>query len=440
MRIAINGAQTQRAFNEACDIFNVEVKKKDLRVPGFRAGAKLPYKYLYEIFGETQVKEICANLLVQQIQEEAEKTGLMFVGRGRVTNFNGDDFVAGKTHVIDLECDLWPDIVYKGEKGYKGLVVTVEGKPLETEKREQVKMSIRERYKVLEDTEAGHAAQQGDVVVANMQGFEKTSSGGKGAPLPAIAVGDRVEIPLEQGKFMAGFMEGLLGAKVGEVRTVPVQFPVRERGPGASLSGKEAIFEVSVVAVKIKTLPEWNNELAARVREGLTLETLEKEVDDAVRGDNASARDSARNDALAAALVEATVIDKLPESAIEENTQSRFQEMLLDFRDQGTTEAQLEEMSTPENYTKYRKLSRPNVEKVVKLSMAFKDIAEKEGLAVTPEEVEDQYNMISVQATQKGEPVPDKDKARPEIENVLLRNKVFEFLAGHASVTWLESA
>ena len=64
-----------------------------IQVPGFRPGAKLPVSYLYQMFGETNVKGLCASLLGEDIQTEADKTGLVLVGRGRIVDFNIDIFV-----------------------------------------------------------------------------------------------------------------------------------------------------------------------------------------------------------------------------------------------------------------------------------------------------------------------------------------------------------
>jgi Bacterial trigger factor protein (TF) len=138
MRVALSGAQTQSAFAKSCDLFNDEVKNRDYKVAGFRKGAKLPPAYLYQMFGEDKVKLLCGNLLSEEIQDECEKIGLMFVGRGRITNFYEDQFVAGKPHVLEIECDLWPEIDY-GAKGYKGLTVTVNTSPIDMEKYAQVK-------------------------------------------------------------------------------------------------------------------------------------------------------------------------------------------------------------------------------------------------------------------------------------------------------------
>lgn len=164
-------------------------------------------------------------------QDECEKTGLKFVGRGRITQFNELAYTAGKPHVIEIECDIWPDITYSGENGYKGLKITVTKSDVDIEKFEKVKKSILERYRILTPTDATHVAKAGDIVVVNMrvsyelghsnlphstlyrtryqqsyyqllrhilllhkQGYEQNDDGTKGTPLPSVASGDNVEV------------------------------------------------------------------------------------------------------------------------------------------------------------------------------------------------------------------------------------------------------
>lgn len=439
LSVTVSGESTQKAFNTACDGFNEEVKRRGLKIQGFRPGAKLPPLYLYQIFGEDQVKQFCGTLLASDIQDECEKTGLMFVGRGRITNFYGNDYVPGKTHTIDLECDLWPEINYSGPDGYKGISVTVaKDQSVDVAKKEAVKKSIRDRYKVVVPKPAEYIAELGDVVVVNMKGYEKSADGSKGAPLPSVAKGDSVEFALEKGKFMEGLVENIAGCRAGEKKSVSVKFPAKLGGAGASLGGTEAIFDIEVLEVKSSTVPEWNEELAARIRDGMTLADLENQVTQAVEGDMNKGVETARNDALANALVAITEVSQLPESLMEENTQQKFQQMLYDFKEQGATQEQIDEMATPDGYKRYREVSKKNVEKVVKLGMIFRDIAEKEKLVVTEAEVVEQLDMLKAQAKQKNEPVPDESRARDEIENVLLRNKVFDFIASHSKITWTD--
>ena len=95
-------------------------------------------------------------------------------------------------------------------------------------------------------------------------------------------------------------------------------------------------------------------------------------------------------------------------------------------------------MASEENYVRYKEISRPNVNKIVILGMAFRDIAEKEGIAVEPQEVQEQLDSINIQAKQKGESPPDQRAAADEIMNVLLRRKVFDMLAQGATITWID--
>jgi trigger factor len=445
MIVTVSGDATSKAFNKACDLYNKEVKERDYSVPGFRPGAKLPPVYLYQMFGEQNVKQMCGSLLSAEIQDECEITGLVFVGRGRITDFRASSFAAGEPHSLEIECDLWPEITYgratgkDNERGYRGLCVTVPKSLVDNEKMETVKSNIRERYQVNTAAAPGYAAVMGDLVKANMRGFELEKSGERGKPLPEIASGDNVVIPLEKGKFMDGLIEGLVGSRAGDEKTLPVTFPHRPTGPGAALSGKQTIFDVTVLEVLTKHLPEWDGELAYRIRDGMTLKELDEEVRIAVENSATDNQDSARDDALAESLLDIVSLSNLSESLLEDNTQQRFQQMLMDFKEQGSTDEQIAEMMTPEKYGKYKEISRPNVEKIVKLGMIFRDIAEKEKITVTPEEIDEQLNLLKLQAKQKGQQLPYEDvEQKDEIENVLLRRKVFQYLAEHGTIEYVE--
>ena len=48
-------------------------------------------------------------------------------------------------------------------------------------------------------------------------------------------------------------------------------------------------------------------------------------------------------------------------------------------------------------------------------------------------------SMLKAQAKQRGEEAPDAAAAKDEIENVLLRRKVFDFLASNAEIEWVDA-
>jgi FKBP-type peptidyl-prolyl cis-trans isomerase (trigger factor) len=78
---------------------------------------------------------------------------------------------------------------------------------------------------------------------------------------------------------------------------------------------------VTVLAVKRKLLPAWDEKLAKRIRPDLTLELLEEEVTKAIDGDSEASTENVRNDAIASALLEIIYMKKIPESLVDENTQ-----------------------------------------------------------------------------------------------------------------------
>jgi trigger factor len=144
-------------------------------------------------------------------------------------------FVPGQDLTLPVRCDVWPDIAWKGadgkDKPYLGLEGSYRRRPPDQSKLDKALADLRERYASNEPIDdPRHALEMGDACTVNMVGYmaKDPSPGGglaKGEPLPDAASGDRVEVVLGPGRYMEGLVEGLVGAKVGETRTVAVSFP-----------------------------------------------------------------------------------------------------------------------------------------------------------------------------------------------------------------------
>lgn len=128
----------------------------------------------------------------------------------------------------------------------------------------------------LPQVEPGTPAKLGNRLLVNMEGFlanevspfpldigptnltpatRTLQDGTPGDPLPNVAGGDGVEVPLDVGKFMPGLVEGLVGAKAGETKQISVMFPPRTSAP--QLAGKMALFNVAVCHCPYNTGPPW---------------------------------------------------------------------------------------------------------------------------------------------------------------------------------------
>ena len=69
-----------------------------------------------------------------------------------------------------------------------------------------------------------------------------------------------MDLELEKNKMIPGFVEGIVGMKIDDNKTLTLRFP--EDYSHEDSRGKEAIFEVSLKDLKEKELPELNDDFA----------------------------------------------------------------------------------------------------------------------------------------------------------------------------------
>lgn len=216
------------------------------------------------------------------------------------------------------------------------------------------------------------------------------------------ASGDQVDVVMETGKYMEGLVEGIVGAKIDDVREVKVVFPPFLKDK--TLAGKTAIFDVTVLSVDTRTLPELDDEFANAIRPGLTKEGLMEEVKNAVDAEDAKEFTAVRNKALEAALAD-KVSMVIPDTLITMQCREKYALMLTDMRDNGTPDAEIKKLVTPENFEKYKEIARPNIERDLKASMAVEEVAKFENIRVAPEEIEEQMANIKKEVAQSGDEV-----------------------------------
>lgn len=246
VKLEIPGAATKAAYDKACN----ELSKK-ISIPGFRNGAKIPAAVLEQAMaqkgGRNALRVQAINALLAELVEPAlkEEHGLEPVGQPVLTTpaeelAASGHFQPGDDVVLSVKCDVWPDIRWKksgrtdgssatddqDSKPYIGLKGTYKRKPYDETKFNKALNDLRERYAILDPIDdPSYQLVMGNACVVNMEGFMANEAGEKGEKLPDAASGDRVEVILGDGRYMTGLVEGLVGAKVGETRTVTVTFP-----------------------------------------------------------------------------------------------------------------------------------------------------------------------------------------------------------------------
>ena len=235
VKITAPGKATKAAYDKV----STELSKS-ITIAGFRKGSKIPPQVLEQAMsakgGRNALRVQAINELIATLLEPAlkEEHGLEPIGKPTLVTPAEElakGFVPGEDLEIQVRCDVWPDIQWKSaadgkEKPYFGLTGSYKRKPFNQAKFDKALNDLMERYaQLVPIDDANHALEMGDACVVNMEGFMATEDGKKGDPLPNAASGDRVEVIMGTGRYMTGLVEGLIGAKVGDTRTVSVTFP-----------------------------------------------------------------------------------------------------------------------------------------------------------------------------------------------------------------------
>lgn len=234
IQIPVPGPATQAAYDKVCTELS-----KTVSIPGFRKGRKIPPQVLEQAMaakgGRNALKvQAIQELLSQLVEPALKEQALDPIGQATLA-VSPDDlalkYAPGKDLVLPVRCDVWPDVAWKGGEGhdkpYVGLGGSYQRRPPDQAKLDKALTDLRERYAVLDPMEdPSYELQMGDACTVNMAGYLALDDGTtKGEPLPNAASGDRVEVVLGPGRYMEGLVEGLVGGKVGETKTVAVSFP-----------------------------------------------------------------------------------------------------------------------------------------------------------------------------------------------------------------------
>ena len=233
----------------------------------------------------------------------------------------------------------------------------------------------------------------GDTANIDFEGFDGDVAfeGGKG---------ENYDLVIGSGSFIPGFEDQLVGKKAGEEVEVNVTFP--EEYHAENLAGKPVVFKVKVNDVKVKELPELNDEFAADTTEFNTLEELRADVRAKAEAD---AKEAAKNE-LRNRVIEKVVANtevEVPEAMIKHEIENQMMELNYQLQYQGFGMEQFLQMTgkTMEEFkAEFAASRREEALRNVKTSLVIEAIAKAEGVEVNEEEVNaevqkmaDAYNM-----------------------------------------------
>lgn len=354
--------------------------RKNVQVPGFRKG-KVPRQVFNNVYGEAALYEDTLNLVFPEAYMNAVKeANLEVVAQPEV---DVKSIEKGKDWVLTAKVTLKPEVKL-GD--YKGL--TVEKQDREVVQEEIDQRLEEKRQQLAELVLKEEAAEEGDTVVIDYEGFkgEDAFEGGKG---------ENYSLELGSGAFIPGFEDQLIGSKAGEDRELKLTFP--EEYHAEELAGQEVTFKVHVHEVKAKELPELDDEFAKDADDEVeSLDELKNKLRiKLVEEKEAMAKEIIEDLALRKAVENAEVVE-LPQAMIEEEIQRQMDHFLNNMKRQGINEDLYYQISGTNRETLRQQFAEES-ELRTKTNLVLEAIVKAEDIQVSPEEQEKEVALLAEQ-------------------------------------------
>lgn len=388
-----------------------------VRMPGFRPG-KVPSNLVRKMHGPALHQEALNTTVREAMDQLLAKHKLRPAMQPEVSL--GEGYEEGKDAELTVAIEVLPAITVPSFDGLALEKLVVEASEAEVD--EQV-ARLASGAKSFTDAKKGKKAETGDQLIIDFVGkLDGVEFEGGKAEDAALEIGS--------GRFIPGFEEQLVGAKVGDEKTITVTFPADY--PAENLKGKDATFDITVKAVKVAGETKIDDEFA----KNLGLESLDQlkgllrgQIEQELAGLTRTQMKRALLDQLAAG----HDFD-VPPSMVEAEFNQIWAQLQQEAQNEEDPAAALAEIEAEKE--DYRGIAVRRV----RLGLLLSEIGQANGVEVSAQEMQ----MLVAQAAQQYRPedrqrfaeyISQDPLAAAQLRAPLFEDKVVDFLFDKAEVT-----
>lgn len=421
LEVGVPAGRCKASYEAAVDRLS-----RSVRLPGFRKG-RVPKPVLLQQIGPLRVKASALEDLVDSVLRDAvEQEKVEVLGQPSLSgNFEEllEKFDPAKELVVTLEMDVAPTPTLKSTKGLSAEAESVAYDPARVD--ELLDQSRRQLATLVPVSD--RAAAMGDVAVVSFSGvFSDDKSAIEGGSANGL------DVELEEGRMISGFVEGVVGMKPGDKKDVDCQFP--DDYPEETCRGRKALFSISLDELKGRELPALDDAFAQQASDKKTLSELREDLESRLKQDAEQRQKNNRHEALLKALVDQLEVE-LPESLIKEEINSLLQETAAQMAQQGMD---VKKLFTPETVQNLAQASRGEATERLQRSLALKALAKAEGISVADKDLEAKIKEVSAGFSDTNK--IDPQRLRDAVAEDLLRETLLSWLEENAKLTMVEPA
>ncbi|MDP2928693.1 MAG: trigger factor [Candidatus Omnitrophota bacterium] len=417
-----------RAVEECSTIFEIELPKETIdkafdetynemakvaSIPGFRPG-KAPKELVKKRYQKEAKKEVLNHLIPDAYQKAVEEHKIDPIGYPDITDLV---FEEGKEMSFKARVDTRPKFKLSN---YKGIKIEKKKTVVKDEDISKALDNLRQygaKYVAVED----RPVKMDDYVVSDLDCIVDQK--------PAHKRRENLWLYIDQGSLMSGLTGKMIGMNKNEERDIEVELP--KEYPDKNLAGKKAMYHVKAKEIKVRSLPDIDDEFAKDLgKENLNdlKDKMAKELENKMRFDNEIAAENQLLDKLTGDnnfAVPSALVKKqtriMTENAKERLLSKGFKKEDLDKKD-----------------GEFAERFKDDAPKQVRLLFILDRIAKEEGIVSDEKDLEGAYKSISIQAGKSEKEVRDHYEKEGLVDNLTERireEKTIEFLLKNAEIT-----
>ncbi|MBN1472819.1 MAG: trigger factor [Syntrophaceae bacterium] len=392
---------------------------KSAKIKGFRNG-KVPRKILESFYKERAESETITNIVNKYYWDAIKEYDIDAVTQPEIDQ-NGIEENKNFSFTATIETEPVID-----PQGYIGLKIEKVEYKVTDEDTEARLQEIRTMFATLEDISDDREILEGDAAVIDFQGSLD------GNALDDVKAENYV-LEIGSHKFVPGFEEQLIGMKKGETKEIDVLFP--QDYQSKTIAGKNIHFHITLKGIKEKKLPEVDENFIKNFDRFDSLDALQNEI-------RMSLEDEAKKKSQS--LIKTQMIEKLleindlevPPSFLERQIYYMMSDMQRRMMSGG-----MDSKNATELTLKMHDQFKEEAEKIVKSALLLKNIAKKESINLSEQEIDDRIREIADSNKRDFETLKksfEQDDSRGTLENDVLSEKIFKYLEEKADIVIAE--
>lgn len=399
---------------EAAEQVALKKLSRDLKVPGFRKG-HVPLAVAQ--------KNIDPNALQEQTLENA-------LSKAVAESFLGEKLQALERPAVEVKKFVpAQELEFTAEAEVVPPVKLGDYKKLKS-KREEAKVTAADVDEIIQRMQENFVerkavkreAKRGDEVIIDFTGKkDDVAFEGGSAKDYALQLGD--------GQFIPGFEDGIVGHKAGETFSLDLTFPKDYHAK--DMAGQKVVFDVTLRTVNELTLPEVNDEFAAKCGPFTDVKELKSDIKREIAAQKEREATEKLKDALVSELTEISKV-ALPELLIEDQMRSIEQDMMQNLMYRSVTlESYLETQKFTDRDDWLKREVRPAAEKRVKAGLILAELSKVLEINISRDELAAQIEQMKLQYGAKDAKVAkqlENPDVHRDIANRMITDKTVEKL------------